>query len=56
MKYLKVSQQLELLKNKEYDKLYEYAQEHNLNHGVVKALISELKELAEKQKAPSSIH
>lgn len=55
MKYLKVEEQLKLLKNKEYGKLYEYAQEHNLNHAVVKAMISQLQEINEKQQQ-ESIH
>lgn len=55
MKYLRVEEQLRLLKNKEYEKLYEYAQVHNLNHAVVKALISQLQEL-NKNQPQASIH
>ena len=31
MKYLKINEQLELLKNKRFDELIAYAKEHNLN-------------------------
>ncbi len=55
MKYLKVYEQLELLKNKQFDKLIAYAKEHNLNQRVVQAMLTQLKELTEKE-STASIH
>ena len=56
MGYLSVNKQLELLKNKEYDKLIEYAKEHNLNQRVVQAMLSQLKELDHRAMPSVSIH
>ena len=42
MKYLKINEQLELLKNKRFDELIAYAKEHNLNQRVVHLLIKSL--------------
>ena len=53
MKYLKINDQLELLKNKRFDELIAYAKEHNLN---VQALLSQLKELTEEKQSAVSIH
>ena len=55
MKYLKLEEQLKLLKNKEYEKLYAYAEVHNLHQCVVRALISQIKEMEDKHKV-ASIH
>lgn len=56
MKYLKINEQLELLKNKRFDELIAYAKEHNLNQRVVQALLSQLKELTEEKQSAVSIH
>ena len=52
MKYLKINEQLELLKNKRFDELIK----HNLNQRVVQALLSQLKELTEEKQSAVSIH
>ena len=56
MKYLKINEQLELLKNKRFDELIAYAKEHNLNQRVVQVLLSQLKELTEEKQSAVSIH
>lgn len=56
MKYLKINEQLELLKNKRFDELIAYAKEYNLNQRVVQALLSQLKELTEEKQSAVSIH
>ncbi len=56
MKYLTVRQQLELLKNKQFNQLIEYAEVHNLNQRVVQALLSQIKALEDEKQTATSIH
>ncbi len=56
MKYLTVHQQLELLKNKQFNQLIEYAKVHNLNQRVVQALLSQIKTLEDEKQSATSIH
>jgi len=56
MKYLKVNEQLELLKDKKFDELIAYAKIHNLNLKVVQAMLQQLKEKNEENKSATSIH
>lgn len=56
MKYLKVHEQLEMLKNNQLDELIEYTKVHNLNHNVVRILLDRLKEAVAERESGSSIH
>lgn len=56
MKYLSVRQQINLLKNDDFDRLTEYAKVHNLNQRVVLALLAKIKELQSERREAASIH
>ena len=55
-KYLNVNQQLELLKNDDYETLLKYQETHNLNYRVVRVLLQRLLEKQAAEKQSTSIH